>query len=30
MWLIFLWMMWQRNGANGNFGDYAAQVDALV
>lgn len=26
MWLIFLWMMWQRNGANGNFADYAAQV----
>lgn len=25
MWLIFLWMMWQRNGANGNFADYAAQ-----
>lgn len=25
MWLIFLWMMWQRNGANGNFNDYAAQ-----
>lgn len=26
MWLIFLWMMWQRNGANGNFADYAAQA----
>ena len=25
MWLIFLWMMWQRNGYNGNFNDYAAQ-----
>lgn len=25
MWLIFLWMMWQRNGGNGNFADYAAQ-----
>ena len=25
MWLIFLWMMWQRNGANGSFADYAAQ-----
>ena len=25
MWLIFLWMMWQRNGVNGNFADYAAQ-----
>ena len=24
-WLIFLYMMWQRNGANGNFNDYAAQ-----
>lgn len=28
MWLIFLWMMWQRNGANGNFNDYAAQFGA--
>lgn len=26
MWLIFLWMMWQRNGANGNFNDYVAQA----
>lgn len=26
MWLIFLWMMWDRNGRNGNFSDYAAQV----
>lgn len=26
MWLIFLWMMWDRNGRNGSFGDYAAQV----
>ena len=26
MWLIFLWMMWQRNGGNGNFNDYVAQV----
>lgn len=26
MWLIFLWMMWQRNGGNGNFNDYAAQI----
>ncbi len=25
-WLIFLYMMWQRNGGNGNFADYAAQV----
>ena len=24
-WLIFLYMLWQRNGANGNFNDYAAQ-----
>jgi len=26
MWLIFLWMMWDRNGRNGNFSDYAAQM----
>jgi len=26
MWLIFLWMMWDRNGRNGNFNDYVAQV----
>lgn len=26
MWLIFLWMMWQRNGANGSFNDYVAQA----
>ena len=26
MWLIFLWMMWQRNGGQGNFNDYVAQV----
>ena len=26
MWLIFLWMMWDRNGRNGNFSDYAAQA----
>lgn len=25
-WLIFLYMMWQRNGGNGNFADYAAQA----
>ena len=24
-WIMFLWMMWQRNGANGNFADYVAQ-----
>lgn len=27
-WLIFLYMLWQRNGANGNFSDYAAQFGA--
>ena len=26
MWLIFLWMMWDRNGRNCNFSDYAAQA----
>ena len=26
MWLIFLWMMWDRNGRNGNFSDYVAQA----
>ena len=26
MWLIFLWMMWDRNGRNGNFSDYVAQT----
>ena len=24
-WLIFLYMLWQRNGCQGNFNDYAAQ-----
>lgn len=24
-WLIFLYMMWQRNGGQGNFNEYAAQ-----
>ena len=24
-WMILLWMMWQRNGAQGDFGAYAAQ-----
>ena len=25
-WLIFLWMMWQGNGRNGNFNDFVAQT----
>lgn len=24
-WVILMWMMWQRNGGNGNFQDYLAQ-----
>ena len=24
-WILFLWMMWQQNGRNGNFNDFAAQ-----
>lgn len=27
MWLIFLWMMWERNGRNGNVTDLAAQIN---
>ena len=27
MWFIFLWMMWSRNGGNGNFNDYVAQMN---
>ena len=26
-WIIFLWMMWQQNGRNGNFNDYLASVN---
>ena len=26
-WIFFLWMMWQRNGANGNFNDYVATIN---
>lgn len=26
-WLIFLYMLWQRNGGQGNFGDFAAQYN---
>ena len=25
-WIMFLWMMWNQNGRNGNFNDYAAQM----
>ena len=25
-WILFLWMMWNQNGRNGNFGDYVAQM----
>ena len=25
-WIFFLWMIWQRNGGNGNFNDYVAQM----
>ena len=28
IWILFLWMMWQRNGGNGNFNDYVAQFGA--
>lgn len=24
-WILFLWMMWNQNGRNGNFSDYVAQ-----
>ena len=27
IWILFLWMMWQNNGRNGNFGDYVASVN---
>lgn len=26
-WILFLWMMWQQNGRNGNFGDYVAHMN---
>ena len=26
-WIIFLWMMWNQNGRNGNFNDYVAQMN---
>ena len=26
-WIIFMWMMWDRNGRNGNFNDYLASVN---
>lgn len=26
-WIMFMWMMWQRNGANGNFNEYLASVN---
>lgn len=25
-WIMFLWMMWNQNGRNGNFNDYVAQM----
>lgn len=25
-WILFLWMMWNQNGRNGNFNDYVAQM----
>ena len=25
-WIMFMWMMWDRNGRNGNFNDYLASV----
>ena len=26
-WIMFMWMMWDRNGRNGNFNDYLAAVN---
>ena len=26
-WIMFMWMMWQQNGRNGNFNDYLATVN---
>ena len=26
-WILFLWMMWNQNGRNGNFNDYVAQMN---
>ena len=26
-WIIFLWMMWNQNGRNGNFNDYVASMN---
>lgn len=26
-WIMFMWMMWDRNGRNGNFNDYLASVN---
>ena len=26
-WIIFMWMMWDRNGRNGNFNEYLASVN---
>ena len=26
-WIIFMWMMWDRNGRNGNFNDYLASAN---
>ena len=26
-WILFLWMMWNQNGHNGNFNDYVAQMN---
>ena len=27
LWIMFMWMMWDRNGRNGNFNDYLASVN---
>ena len=27
LWILFLWMMWQNGGRNGNFNDYVAQMN---
>ena len=26
-WIMFMWMMWDRNGRNGNFNEYLASVN---
>ena len=26
-WIMFMWMMWDRNGRNGGFNDYLASVN---